>query len=199
MPYASRPTGDKVQVQFDFEGGSIRQNSAGGLGGGVYNARGRTPANPNDGQTSVGRMAFAMSDAALLYGNTAGSGGDDAWNDNGVMVLRRSYGPDSQGLPFAGWFADDPGHRYTAGDTALAPDSSPLNRTGEELSSLTGGFAEDGAVDAYGVKAVWAATVPPGPGIDSIWLILGGLVLLFTLLAILLCCRRPQQHCGCRK
>lgn len=199
MPYFTRPTADKVQVQFLFEGGSIRQNSAGGLGGGVYNARGRTPANPNDRQTSVGRMAFIMSDAALLYDNTAGTGGDDAWNDNGVMVLRRSYGPNSQGQPFAGWFTDDPDHRYTVGDTALAPDSSLLNRTGEELSSLTGGFAEDSAVEPYGLKAVWDATVPPGPGIDSIWLILGGLILLFTLLAALLCCRRPQRDCSCRK
>ena len=54
-------------------------------------------------------------------------------------------------------------------------------------------------MEPYGLKAVWDATVPPRPGIDSIWLILGGLILLFTLLAALLCCRRPQHDCGCRK
>lgn len=162
MPYFSRPAVGKVQVQFLLTGGSILENTAGGLGGGVYNARGRTPALAGDNETSVGRMLFAMGGDALVCDNTAAAGGDDAWNDNGVFTLRLSYPPRGD-VPFAGWFSDDPGHRYAPQDEPLPLSSDLLNMTRQTLSSLTGGFQESMAIAPYGLKAVWRATATPSP------------------------------------
>ena len=83
----------------------------------MYNAR-AAPRLAEDNETSVGRMLFAMGGDALVCDNTAAAGGDDAWNDNGVFTLRLSYPPRGD-VPFAGWFSDDPGHRY-------APQDEPL-------------------------------------------------------------------------
>ncbi len=160
MPYFSRPPVGKVQVQFLLTGGSILENTAGGLGG-VYNA-GAAPRLAEDSETSVGRMLFAMGGDALVCDNTAAAGGDDAWNDNGVFTLRLSYPPARRCAPLPAGFRMIPA---TATPRRMNPplSSDLLNMTRQTLSSLTGGFQESMAIAPYGLKAVWRAPATPSP------------------------------------